>query len=224
MTRKAVKDQFDVYVNEIIDGAFDQMSMWGVFHYGIRNLPGKHVFKLPFRPIINEDLAYYRSSYNNQFKLTLEYAGDIVNGEADFDEYRDQILAFDAFYQAFECDDKIRRVFEYELVERFRSIGRDIAPVYEHPSDDFWEATMDVYDYEEVVDVYERNFKYGEVLKKYQGCMNVPSQGMPDFVPVTITKEAVETAFRGEQFLLSKINDKLHELYVENRRTDLLET
>ncbi|MDY7083030.1 MAG: hypothetical protein SXQ77_11675, partial [Halobacteria archaeon] len=76
---------------------------------------------------------------------------------------------------------------------------------------------------EEVVDVYERNFKYGEVLKKYQDDMSIQIHGMPDFVPMTITREAVEIAYRAEKRLLSMIFDKLEELYVEDERTDLLE-
>ena len=76
MTRGAVKEQIDRLINEVIDTGLDRFSPWAVLGLGF--MPGDGVLKLLFGSQVRDELSSYRAMYNNQFRVVLDYAEDIV--------------------------------------------------------------------------------------------------------------------------------------------------
>lgn len=213
MTRAAVKNQFDLFVNEVIDEAYSSLRPWGIL--GPRGLPGNRLLRFLLGPILRNELTHYRASYNNQYKLIMDFAEDIADGEADFDDYRDELLNFDYFYQNHEGPPSEREAMKLALEDRYLTMGRDMAPLVAADEEDFWDAMQQQYGKHRARRTIRHNFDYANILTEQSQHVALyaadPWLGLP--FPVSYTGEVLEALDASEAALRSRLLGKIQRIY-----------
>jgi hypothetical protein len=211
MTRGAVKEQIDLLINEIIEKGLDEFKPWAVLGLGF--MPGNALLKVLFGSQVRDELGSYRAMYNNQFRIVLDYAEDVVEeGEgASFEGYGDEILEWDVYYVNYEGDEDER--FADDLVSRYEKIGKDLAPIVESDEDGFWEAARDAYDKDELVGKLEHAFSYTDVLGRYEDDIDVRTPPVLLFLRLRYTDEVVRTLKKSEREVLEEMKRKADEVY-----------
>jgi hypothetical protein len=211
MTRGAVKEQIDRLINEVIDTGLDRFSPWAVLGLGF--MPGDGVLKLLFGSQVRDELSSYRAMYNNQFRVVLDYAEDIVEeGEdASFEDYGEEILEWDVYYVNYEGDKKER--FADDLVSRYEKIGKDLAPIVESDEDEFWDAASDAYEKDELIGKLEHAFSYTDVLGSYKDDIDVRTPPVLFFLRLKYTDEVVRTLRQSERVVLEGMKREADEVY-----------
>lgn len=213
MTKRAVKNQFDVFVNEMIDGAYDAIRPWGIV--GPRGLPGNGILKFLLKPVLQNELSHYRVSYNHQFQLMTDYAADLANGEADFDDYREDILAFDYFYQNYVGPETEKDTFESALEDRYLTMGEDVAPLVASDEDDFWDAMKDSYDKQGARRTMRHNFDYASILQDHQEHIKLWATWpwIEVSLPPSYTGEALVALDESESALRKRLLNRVEKIY-----------
>lgn len=215
MTQTAVKNQFDSFVNEVIDGAYGSLKPWGILPGIPRGLPGNRILKFLLTPILQHELTHYRASYNHQYQLMVDYAQDLANGEADFDEYRDELLNFDYFYQNHEGTPAEREQMELALADRYLTMGEDMAPLVASDHDDFWDAMQAQYAKHRARRTIRHNFDYANILHEQKEHIYLyaedPWIGLP--FPFSYTGEVLTALDESEAALRSRLLGKIERIY-----------
>jgi hypothetical protein len=213
MTKRAVKNQFDVFVNEMIDGAYDAIRPWGII--GPRSLPGNRILKFLLKPVLQNEISHYRVSYNHQFQLMTDLAEDIANGQGDFDEYRDDVIAFDYFYQNHRGTPEDKELFESALEDRYLTIAEDVAPLVASDEDDFWDAMKDSYDKQEARKLLRHNFDYASILKDHKEHIRLWATWpwIDVSLPPSYTGEALVALDESESALRKRLLNRVEKIY-----------
>lgn len=215
MTREAVKNQLDYFVNELIDGSLEKFKPLAVLGLGF--LPFNGLFKWLLRNPIRQEIAQFRVTYNKKFKFVLMYAEDLSEGDADFDEYRDEILEWDYFYQNY--DGPRERQFARDLDDWAKKIAEDLQPVVENPNDDFWEAAREEFTQDEIMGKFTHAFSLADLLKEYEDGIDLrqPRHPVTFFIRLRYTGEALRALDETEAELLEELRRKTDEVFVGKR-------
>ncbi len=215
MTREAVKTQLDYFVNELIDGSLERFRPLAVLGLGF--LPGNKLFKWLLRKPIRQELAQFRVTYNKKFKFVIMYAEDLSEGDADFDEYRDELLEWDYFYQNY--DGPRERQFARDLDRWAEKIAEDLEPIVTSERDDFWEAATDEFSRDELMGKFSHAFNLSDILEEYKDDIHLhqPRHPLTLFISLRYTDEAIRTLDKAEDDLLGRLREKTDEIYVGKR-------
>ena len=206
MTREGVKRKLDELINELIEGGLEHLSLWGIV--GLRFMPGDALLMFLFGSQVRDELAQYRAMYNNQFRIVLEYAEDVADGDAEFSDYRDEALEWDNFYANHEEATAEKKEFGDRLVERYRKIGEDLAPLVENEEDGFWDAARDVYGKDEFVGKLSHAFSYADIVEDYKDEIDVRTPPVLFFFRLRYTDEVVRALRKSEDEILERMREK----------------
>ncbi|MFP4633325.1 MAG: hypothetical protein ACLFMT_07830 [Halobacteriales archaeon] len=211
MTRGGTKRQLDFFVNELIDGSLERFKPLAVLGLGF--LPLNGLFKWLLRSPIMEEIAQFRVTYNKKFKYILDYAEDLANGEGDFDEYADEILAWDYFYQNYEGDRK--EEFAEDLNAWAEKIGDDIAPIVASDRDEWWDAAREEFTEDEMLGKFAHAFSLSDLLREYEDDIDLRQPRHPAtlFIRLRYTEEAIRSLSESEDDLFQRMQKKASEVY-----------
>ena len=228
MTRAAVRQGFEHFVEDAIDTTAEHFSVARALRNGVSGPGGSAVDRLLkssdtiWRRVVEPELQTYRRQTLAQFDAILDYA----ESDEGIEAYRKQIFEHDAFASAIREDvTQARRSEVVEaLLERHRKLGDATVPLIESPEDDFWEAARTTIDREAAERLVEQRFVFvdpirphtdaiamrttldpGEVLGGLGGLLG---GGLPT-LDVEYTDEAIRAMRRAEQAVITDAKQEI---------------
>lgn len=210
MGKEAVKQQFHVFTDRIIEGALEEFEPLRVVD--MNRLPGNSAVKTALTPVIRSELDDFRRQIEAQFDVVMAYAEAELNGGASRSEFGGPFLRNDLFLENYEAsgrEDELKR----ELLERLEMMGSDMAPLIAADADDFWAAAQTAYDADEASDMMMKHFAYTDTFRDYQeGLEFTVSVGTrPLDAEVEYTDEAVRVLEASEAALRRDIRETVAE-------------
>ena len=211
MGKEAVRDQLHVFLGDVTEYALKEFRPLGVIGLGF--LPGNSVAKLLLGPIIDQEISSIKISLQNEFNIIMEYSEEIAEGnDPDPEEYKDRFLRSDFFYQHYEGknDDE----FEEVMMQRLDEVARDMAPLVEVGTDDFWEALEAAYDRREAEEVLKYHFSFTDkIVEEFGEGLNIRFQLGP--ISIGYTQEALRVMPKAEGHIRREIVEELDSIYGE---------
>lgn len=222
MTRAAVRDGFEHFVEDALDTTAEHFSVARALRNGVRGPGGSAVDRLLkdsdaiWQRVVEPELRTYRRETLTQFDAILEYA----ESDEGIDAYREQILEHDAFASAIRDDvtQARRREVVEALLERHRKLGDAAVPLIESSEDDFWAAARAEIDREAAERLVEGRFVFVEPIRPYTDAITMrttidPGEilgglggllggGLPT-LEVEYTEEAIRAMGRAEQEVIA---------------------
>ena len=167
MTRAAIRDGFERYVNGLASITSDEFQVSRAL--GSAGGPqGKVIDRLlsnsdlVHQRIVQPELKAYRDAILHQFDAVLDYA---ESGE-DFPAFADEILARDLYWDALRSDlgpDRRERLRE-TLLARQRRMGDAVAPLVAADADSLWAAATTAYDWSGTAELIDSHFAFTDPL------------------------------------------------------------
>ncbi|MFB6180018.1 MAG: hypothetical protein ABEI77_09875 [Halorientalis sp.] len=171
MTRDALEAGFETYVEDIITDAYDRFNVAAAFAGGttqggriVSTLLKKHY--LLDRHVVRPALESYKRDVLDQVQPLLDYA---ERPEADFDDYVEEALSHDTFYQSLRSDlsEERRAEIRATLVDQQRRLAEAARPILEADEDEFWPAVEATLSRDEAVELVEEHFAFTKPLRDY---------------------------------------------------------
>lgn len=138
-----------------------------------------------------------------QGRLVVEYAAALADGD-DGKPYERKFLRTNPVYRRYDGPDEAE--LERHLIEHFRQIGTDLAPLVASEEDDFWLAMREEYDREAAMALIDRHFGQAETFKRF---------GDGVFSSATLGKRVVGVVDEGERRLRADLHAELDQAYDE---------
>jgi len=167
VTRAAVRDGFERYVNGLASKTSDAFSI----SRALRSATGPEGAVIDRllshsetvdRKLVQPELQSYRDAILHQFDAVLSYAAS----DDDFEAFADEILARDLYWDALRSDispDRKRELRE-TLLARQRRMGDAVAPLVAADAESLWAAAATAYDWEATTDLIDAQFAFTEPL------------------------------------------------------------
>lgn len=232
MTRAAVRDGFERYVDRAVDRTAEAFRVGRALREGgpgsgaVDRLLGNS--ELLRERVVQPELDAYRGQVLEQFETLLDY----VESDEEIDAYREALLTTDAY------DDALRPTLSTErraqvrdrLVERQRRFGEAIAPLVAAEEETFWPAVTATLSREEAVGLVEEHFAFTGPLQDHRGAFRMAVTFDPDevlgglaglgaalgglpAVEVDYTDEALRAMGRAEEAVVASTKRDLEERY-----------
>jgi hypothetical protein len=143
-----------------------------------------------------------RSEMGTQGEVVVAYAATLADGEDDVDELERRFLETNPVYRRYDGDreDELRE----DLLEHFRTVGGDLAPLVTSPRDDFWAALRDEYSRDEAEAIVDRHFSQAETFREYRDGV---------FSSRTIADKVIGVVEEGETRLRDELHAELERVY-----------
>lgn len=222
MTRAAVREGFEQFVEDAIEVTAEQFRVTRALRRGVRG-PGSRVIdrllknsEAVRRRVVEPELTAYRRRTIDQFDVILDYA----ESDAGIEAFRESILERDAFAESIREDisPKRRQAVLDRLLERHRKLGDATVPLIDSPEDDFWDAVRATLDPETAQRLVERRFVFVAPIEEYTdtiamtaaidpgdilgGIGGLLGGGLPTF-DVEYTDEALRAMRQAEQAVIA---------------------
>lgn len=206
MGASAVKEQFYVFTDRIIDRALEAFEPLRVID--MNQLPGNSAVKTALTPIIRSELDDFRRQIEHQFDVVMRYAEAERNGGASRDDFGDAFLRHDIFLDNLAPGADVTAL-RAELLDRLDMMGTDMAPLIAADTDDFWEAARASYEADEASEMLMKHFAYTDTFQDYQDELRftVDIGGRLLDTEVEYTDEAVRVLEISETALREDIDD-----------------
>lgn len=221
MTREAVQAGFERFLDDAIVATAGEFSISRALQ-GSAGPGGAAVDKLVensetvHEQVVAPELAAYRSQMLAQFDVILDYA---ASGEG-IDDYRDEILAADAFVDSLRSDlatDQHEAVCE-QLLDRHRRLGDAVTPLVESSKTAFWRAARAELDETQVGDLVETHFAFTAPIRENRAAFRMETTvdladivgsvarllGPASRLDVEFTDEALRAMRRAEKQIITE--------------------
>ena len=171
MTRAALEEGFETYVDDIMTEAYDRFDVTAAFTGstsgggGIVNTLLKKNALLD-RHVVQPALDAYQEDVLNQVQPLLDYA---ETPDADFEAYAEEALSHDTFYQSLRSDlsEERRREIRDDLVDQQRRLADAARPIIDAEADAFWPAVEAALTRDEAERLVEEHFAFTDPLRAY---------------------------------------------------------
>jgi hypothetical protein len=209
MGKEAVRDQLHVFLGDVTEYALEDFRPLAVVGLGF--LPGNSIAKVVLGPIIDQEISSIKISLQNEFNLIMDYSEEIAEGnDPDPVEYKDRFLRSDFFYQHYEGDKDDE--FEDVMMQRLEEVARDMAPLVEEDTDDFWEALEESYGRREAEEILKYHFSFTDkIVEEFGEGLNIRFSLGP--ISIGYTDEALRVMPKAEGHLRREIVEKLDSIY-----------
>jgi len=226
VTREAVEDGFESFVEQAIDLTAEEFSVAQAMRRGTRGAGGSLVDRLLKnsntlqRRVVQPELDAYRTRTLKQFGILLDY----VESDEPFEGYRDRLLEHDGFAAAIEAPPARRAQLRDLLAERQRRMGEAVEPVVRTPETEFWPAVRASLDEQRARELVEEHFAFTWPLRENQsdfalstsfepgdvlgGIGGLLGGGLPT-VQVDYTDEAIRAMRRAERQVIAEAIRKI---------------
>ena len=229
MTREAVEDGFEYFLDDAIEATIEEFSVSRALR-GARGPGGAAVDNLVknaetlHRRVVQPELERYRRQTLAQFRVVLDY----VESDADIDAYREQILETGAVVESIRTDvpTERRARVEDELLAHHRGLGEAVTPLLTSPEDSFWDATTAALTREEAETLVSEHFAFTGPLRRNREALKMSTTveattvlgsfgrvfPTPTF-EVEYTDEALRAMYRAEQSVVQQANREIDRLF-----------
>lgn len=194
MTKRAVQIQYQQFLDQLADELVTAVKD----EFG-EGLVGK-VVGSGAKPVIN----HIKSQMTEQGEIVVDYAAAIANDAEDTSRFERRFLETNPVYQRYDGDE--RAELRAHLLEHFRTVGDDLAPLVASEHDDFWMALRSEYSRSEAKQLVERHFTQAETFIEYR-------EGV--FPSERIGSKVIEILRTGERRLRDRIYAELDSTYGE---------
>lgn len=230
MTREAVTDGFEYFLDDAIEATIEEFSVARAFRDGARGPTGAVVDRLLkdsetlHRRVVGPELETYRQQTLDQFRVVLDY----VESDDDIDQYREELLETGALAGSIRTDiprDR-REAVTAALVDHHRGLGEAVEPLVASPESDFWEAAAAELTREKAARLVSEQFAFTGPLRRHRDAFEMVATvdapavlggvagllGDPT-VEVEYTDEAIRAMYRAEQAVIHGTQQELDRLF-----------
>lgn len=230
MTRKAVEEGFEYFLDEAIEVTFEEFSVARAMRNGARGPSGTVVDNLLknsdtlHERVVQPELQSYRRQTLDQFGVVLDY----VESEESIDHYRREILESGPVLESIRTDiprERRARVKDH-LVDHHRGLGEAVEPLLTSGESDFWDATARELTREEAETLISEAFPFTGPLRRHQEALEMATAVDPDAVlggvtqilptpsfEVEYTDEAIRAMYRAEQSVIHSAKQEIDRLF-----------
>lgn len=230
MTRKAVEEGFEYFLDEAIEVTFEEFSVARAMRNGARGPTGAVVDSLLKNSetlhdrVVKPELQSYRRQTLDQFGVVLDY---VESGES-IDQYRRSILETGPVVESIRTDlpPGRRKQVRDNLVDHHRELGEAIEPLLVSDESDFWDAAARELTREEAETLIGEAFPFTGPLRRHQEALEMVTAVDPDVVlggvtsllptpsfEVEYTDEAIRAMYRAEQSVIHSAEHEIARLF-----------
>lgn len=234
MTRGAVEEGLDQFVDDLLDAAAAEFSVSNALRGGSVGPRAGLVDRLLNREgalrrrVVEPRLERYRTAIRETFAIVLVCA----EGTATVDERAQDILKADLVTGALRPDlPPARRAAVREaMLARYRRLAELLTPLIHSPADGFWDAVARELDREEALQMVDETFAFTGLVVEHRdafvfqetldlsevldGAAGMFAAGLPR-VEVEFTDEAVRTMRRAEATVARRAKREIRRRYGE---------
>lgn len=139
-----------------------------------------------------------------QGRIVAEYAS-VLARDGDGTEYERRFLETNPVYRRYDGPDEAE--LKAHLLDHFRQVGADLAPLVASERDDFWLAMRDEYDREAAESLVDRHFSQADTFKRFQDGV---------FRSATVAERVIAVIEEGERRLRAELYAELDRVYGES--------
>lgn len=137
-----------------------------------------------------------------QGDIVVKYAAAIAGETNDKARLEQEFLETNPVYQRYDGNDT--EELEEHLLDHFRTVGNDLAPLVASDVDDFWGALRAEYSREEAEKILDRNFDQAATFKRYRHDL---------FASQTLGKRVIGVLEKAENRMKSYLKNELDQTY-----------
>jgi len=225
VTRDAVMEGFERFVDDAIEGTAAEFSVSRALRQGVRGPGGATVDRLLkdsdllWDHVVQPELDSYREQTVAQFSVLL----DAVEADEPIEAHRDAILDAGTFAAAIRDDlpaERRRRV-EDRLFAHHESLGNAVVPLLESPEDEFWAAARATLEPDVARELIEEQFAFTAPLREHRDAFALatvidPGELLgglgllaPSTLEIEYTDEAIRAMRRAERTVIAEANREL---------------
>jgi len=227
VTRAAVKDGFERYVNTLVDETSDAFRVTRALR-GSAGAKGAVIDRLlknsdtVDRRIVQPELRAYRDAIFHQFEVVLAYA----ESDDDFETFADEILARDLYWESLRSGLSARHREEIRetLLDRQRRLGDELAPLVAASGESLWAAAAAEYDWERTVDLIDTHFAFTDPLHDRPDAYELTVEvdpgdllgGLARALPsatIDYTDEAIRAMTRAQKRVIDRAKDDARQYF-----------
>lgn len=230
MTREAVVEGFEYFLEEAIDATMAEFSVARALRTGARGPAGLAVDRLLDnagalqRRVVEPELDAYRQQTLDQFEVVLDYVDD----DAGIEAYRSDILSAGAVVDSVRSDiaPARRREVENSLLTHHRELGEAVEPLLRSSAADFWTAAVTELERTEAERLVNEHFPFTAPLREHRDAFEMVAGfdgttvlgSVPRFLPapsfeVEYTDEAIRAMYRAEQSVVRAAERDIEERF-----------
>lgn len=230
MTRTAVVEGFEYFLDDAIERTLDEFSVARAFRDGARGPTGAVVDKLLkdsetlHRRVVKPELEAYRQQTLDQFRVVLDY----VESDEGIEKYHREILETGAIIDSIRSDVPLekRKTVQRDLLDHHLELGEAVEPLLDSPKSDFWEATATELTREEAETLVSEAFPFTGPIRRNQDAIamvttvdatNVLGSFARVFpkssFEVEYTEEAVRALYSAEKAVVQGAQGEIDQLY-----------
>lgn len=220
MTRTAVEDGFEQFLDEAVETALDEFSVARALRNGTRGPTGSVVDSLLENPgslhrrVVRPELESYRRRTLDQFGVVLDY---VESGEP-IEQFRADILEAGAIAESVRRDipRERRQAVRDSLLAHHRGLGEAVEPLLASPESEFWTAAVSELSRNEAEQLVSEHFAFTRPLRRHRDAFEMTTTvdvsavlgGIASLLPVAsvdveYTDEAIRAMHRAEQSVVS---------------------
>ncbi len=226
MTRTAVEEGFEYFVDEVSETTLEEFSVARALRGGSRGSTGAVVDSLLkssetlHRRVVQPELESYRRQTLDQFGVVL----DAVESDEAIDTYREKILESGPVGESIRADippERQREVKDH-LLTHHRGVGEAVEPLIDSDEDDFWEAAATALTRAEARTLVREQFPFTGPLRRHRDALRMETTvdvaavvgGIATMLPTTtleveFTDEAIRAMYRAEQSVVQRATDEI---------------
>lgn len=230
MTREAAREGFELFVDDVINLAYEEFDVIGAIRQGARGGGSKAVSTVLKRSdaldqrVVQPLLDEHRATVVGQFDHVLDYAAD---ENAAFEEYAPAVLGSDMYFESLRpgVDQERQAEIEQRLLQRQRALGDAVTPLLRSDESEFWPAVTDVFTESEARTFVQQHFAFTAPLNKHREAFTFQtvidpaelisgpfSAGLPSLA-VDYTDEVVRTMQTAEATVIDQTFDRIDEQF-----------
>lgn len=137
-----------------------------------------------------------------QGDIVVDYAAAIAAGTNDKARLEREFLETNPVHQRYNGSDTGE--LEEHLLDHFRTVGNDLAPLVSSDVDDFWEALEAEYSRQEAEQILDRHFNQAATFKRYRRDL---------FASQTLGKRVIGVLEKAENRMKSYLHQELDRTY-----------
>jgi hypothetical protein len=229
MTREAVEEGFELFLESAIDVTFEEFSVARAFR-GSRGATGAVVDKLLknsdalHQRVVTPEIEEYRRRTLDQFGVVLDY----VESDGDIEHYREDILETGPVVESIRTDisSQRRESVHESLLEQQLGLGEAVEPLIETEKSAFWPAVTETLSREDATTLVSEHFAFTQPLRSNREAIAMtarvePSEilgGIAGMLPtkafeVEYTGEALRSMYRAEQAVIQEAEQEIAERF-----------
>lgn len=219
MTREAVEEGFELFLEDAIDVTFDEFSVSRAFR-GSQGSAGAIVDKLLknsdalHKRVVAPEIEAYRRQTLEQFGMLLDYVDD---EDTTVEKHEREVLEAGPVVDSIRTDisRERREAVRKSLFDHHRGLGKAVEPLLATDESSFWPAVTSALSREEALSLVSEHFAFTKPLRDHSDAIAMTATVDPDTIlgglagmlptrsfEVEYTEEALRSMYQAEQSVI----------------------